>query len=118
MMDGLNWMDQPLAPVAFKVNRDYFCQGDVYVIRQLKEKTKFFMLPFVNILLCSPSRVPAPCGMWQDCTLLADKRYADITRNCTSYYTCHGGTYFGHNFCNPGMYHTFTETGENVIVYM
>uniref|UniRef100_K1QTD2 Uncharacterized protein n=2 Tax=Magallana gigas TaxID=29159 RepID=K1QTD2_MAGGI len=79
MMDGLNWMDQPLAPVAFKVNRDYFCHGDV------------------------PSRVPAPCGMWQDCTLLADKRYADITRNCTSYYTCHGGTYFGHNFCNPGV---------------
>nr|XP_011455792.2 uncharacterized protein LOC105348165 [Crassostrea gigas] len=50
-----------------------------------------------------PARVPAPCGMWQDCTLLADKRYADITRNCTSYYTCHGGTYFGHNFCNPGV---------------
>lgn len=49
MMDGLNWMDQPLAPVAFKVNRDYFCQGDVYVIRQLKEKTnKFFMLPFAS----------------------------------------------------------------------
>lgn len=72
----------------------------------------------LKILLCSPARVPAPCGMWKDCTLLADKRYADITRNCTSYYTCHGGTYFGHNFCNPGMYHTFTEIRENVVIYL
>ncbi|XP_048777943.1 uncharacterized protein LOC125681767 isoform X2 [Ostrea edulis] len=50
-----------------------------------------------------PHNVPAPCGSWRDCSTLPDKRYADVTTNCTSYYTCQGGTYFGHNFCNPGV---------------
>lgn len=77
-----------------------------------------FLLQVLKLLISSPARVPAPCGMWKDCTLLADKRYADITRNCTSYYTCHGGTYFGHNFCNPGMYHTFTEIREHAIYHL
>ncbi|XP_022327322.1 chitin-binding domain protein cbd-1-like [Crassostrea virginica] len=56
----------------------------------------------------NPNNVPAPCGHWQDCSLLADRRYADTNNHCHSYYTCHKGTYFGHNFCNPGL--VFDET--------
>lgn len=41
-------MDQPLAPVAFKVNIETISVRAMYVIRQLKEKTKFFMLPFAS----------------------------------------------------------------------
>nr|XP_022328094.1 uncharacterized protein LOC111127283 [Crassostrea virginica] len=56
----------------------------------------------------NPNNVPPPCGMWQDCSVLGDRRYADISTNCTSYYTCHKGTYFGHNFCDKGV--VFDET--------
>lgn len=52
----------------------------------------------------SPDNVARPCGHWQDCSHLPDKRYPDIYTNCTSYYTCHGGTFFGHNYCNPGKW--------------
>lgn len=114
-MDGLNWMDQFFVFVVFKVNRDYFCQGDVcYLI--IKRKS-FYLLVF-NILFCSFVRVFVFCGMWQDCILLVDKRYVDIIRNCIFYYICYGGMYFGYNFCNLGMYYIFIEIGENVIVYM
>ncbi|XP_011415053.2 chitin-binding domain protein cbd-1 [Magallana gigas] len=51
----------------------------------------------------NPDNVARPCGHWQDCSKLPDKRYPDIYTNCTSYYTCHGGTFFGHNYCNPGL---------------
>merc|ERR1712179_726183 len=29
--------------------------------------------------------------------------YADTDQQCTSYYTCSGGTYFGHNYCAGGL---------------
>ncbi|XP_048778823.1 uncharacterized protein LOC125682358 [Ostrea edulis] len=50
-----------------------------------------------------PDNVARPCGHWQDCSLLPDKRYPDMYTNCTTYYTCHGGTFFGHNFCSIGL---------------
>ncbi|XP_061170122.1 uncharacterized protein LOC133179362 [Saccostrea echinata] len=58
-----------------------------------------------------PSNVPAPCGEWRDCTGKTDKRYPDLFNNCKSYYTCHGGVYFGHNFCSPGV--VFDESMQN-----
>ncbi|KAK6183929.1 hypothetical protein SNE40_006496 [Patella caerulea] len=56
-----------------------------------------------NTKLCDlPTRVPAPCGNVMDCSNKKDARYADLTKKCTSYYTCNGGIYFGHNFCPGG----------------
>ncbi|XP_041346948.1 chitin-binding domain protein cbd-1-like [Gigantopelta aegis] len=49
-----------------------------------------------------PHNVPPPCGVSRNCTLLHDGAYADQTEHCRSYFTCHGGTFFGHNFCTPG----------------
>uniref|UniRef100_A0A194ALF0 Chitin-binding type-2 domain-containing protein n=1 Tax=Pinctada fucata TaxID=50426 RepID=A0A194ALF0_PINFU len=50
-----------------------------------------------------PSTVGPPCGDLRDCTGIADGKYADIYTNCTSYYTCHGGAFYGHNFCPAGL---------------
>ncbi|KAK7506103.1 hypothetical protein BaRGS_00002825 [Batillaria attramentaria] len=47
--------------------------------------------------------VGPPCGTLKDCTTLADGKYADTDQQCTSYYTCAGGTFFGHNFCAGGL---------------
>ncbi|XP_041348260.1 U-scoloptoxin(01)-Cw1a-like [Gigantopelta aegis] len=49
-----------------------------------------------------PSQVPPPCGMLKDCTNLKDGKYADTGQKCQTYYTCSGGTFFGHNFCPKG----------------
>ncbi|ELU03005.1 hypothetical protein CAPTEDRAFT_204649, partial [Capitella teleta] len=45
--------------------------------------------------------VGPPCGSYRDCTGMEDGRYADHHVNCTAFYTCNGGIFFGHNPCNP-----------------
>merc|ERR1712226_1024942 len=47
--------------------------------------------------------VDPPCGLRRDCTGLENGRHADLLLNCTSYYTCLEGTYFGHNPCSAGL---------------
>ncbi|XP_069136235.1 peritrophin-48-like [Argopecten irradians] len=44
-----------------------------------------------------------PCNIDRDCSGLDSKSYPDHETNCQSYYTCSAGTYFGHNFCSPGL---------------
>ncbi|KAK6189072.1 hypothetical protein SNE40_005117 [Patella caerulea] len=50
-----------------------------------------------------PKHVPAPCGHMIDCTDKADGHYADLDQGCHTYYTCNGGSFFGHNFCPAGL---------------
>lgn len=47
--------------------------------------------------------VGPPCGTMKDCTNAADGKYADTDQQCKSYYTCSGGTFFGHNYCAGGL---------------
>merc|ERR1712154_585274 len=47
--------------------------------------------------------VGAPCGLVKDCSNAVDGLYADTDQQCTSYYPCTGGTYFGHNYCAGGL---------------
>merc|ERR1711879_205183 len=49
------------------------------------------------------SSVGSPCGIKKDCTSVADGLYADTDQQYKSYYTCSGGTYFGHNYCAGGL---------------
>ncbi|XP_033748036.1 uncharacterized protein LOC117333028 isoform X2 [Pecten maximus] len=44
-----------------------------------------------------------PCNIQRDCNNLDSNRYPDLETNCTSYYTCHNGVFYGHNFCNSGL---------------
>jgi hypothetical protein len=55
-----------------------------------------------NTAKCEPyATVPPPCGdTGNDCTGLADGRYAIRAWNCTYFYTCQGGIFFGTNPCN------------------
>lgn len=48
----------------------------------------------------SVADVGPPCGSQKDCKNVADGKFADTDNQCTSYYTCSGGTYFGHNYCS------------------
>lgn len=48
----------------------------------------------------SVADVGPPCGSQKDCKNVPDGKYADTETQCTSYYTCSGGTYFGHNYCS------------------
>ncbi|XP_021344474.1 uncharacterized protein LOC110444419 [Mizuhopecten yessoensis] len=63
------------------------------------------VLKFVNLssttpnYICSPINVAPPCGQQKDCSNLANGRYADKDNNCSSYYTCNTGTFFGHSLC-------------------
>ncbi|XP_071093454.1 uncharacterized protein [Haliotis cracherodii] len=48
-----------------------------------------------------------PCADIVDCSKRADKRYVDIdnkdpSNKCKTYYTCHNGYFYGHNYC-PGV---------------
>ncbi|PVD31472.1 hypothetical protein C0Q70_06884 [Pomacea canaliculata] len=53
---------------------------------------------------CAPvADVGPPCGSQKDCKNVADGKYADVDNQCTSYYTCSGGTYFGHNYCSGSL---------------
>ncbi|KAK6184327.1 hypothetical protein SNE40_002009 [Patella caerulea] len=54
--------------------------------------------------------VAPPCGNWIDCTNVPDGTYPDYDQNCTSYYTCQSGEFFGHNYC-PGSLVFNEETG-------
>ncbi|ELU18089.1 hypothetical protein CAPTEDRAFT_207233 [Capitella teleta] len=49
-----------------------------------------------------PENVGPPCGLFRDCSELEDGMYADLHLNCTAFYTCQDGIFFGHNPCNPG----------------
>ncbi|XP_060074365.1 uncharacterized protein LOC132554084 [Ylistrum balloti] len=44
-----------------------------------------------------------PCNIDRDCSGTPNGRFPDMETNCTSYYTCSNGIFFGHNFCNPGL---------------
>ncbi|KAK3084747.1 hypothetical protein FSP39_018218 [Pinctada imbricata] len=48
------------------------------------------------------STVGPPCGDLRDCTGKADGGYPDHYNNCTSYYVCSSGHFFGHHLCAPG----------------
>ncbi|XP_033747004.1 uncharacterized protein LOC117332228 [Pecten maximus] len=50
-----------------------------------------------------PLNVAPPCGQQKDCTNLGDRKFADVDNNCTSYYTCYRGTFYGHNTCSPSL---------------
>ncbi|XP_076434935.1 chitin-binding domain protein cbd-1-like [Babylonia areolata] len=56
-----------------------------------------------NISCVDPWTVGPPCGLTRDCTKLQDGRYADLVTNCTSYFTCTNGFYYGHNYCSEGL---------------
>ncbi|XP_021349690.1 uncharacterized protein LOC110448001 isoform X2 [Mizuhopecten yessoensis] len=47
--------------------------------------------------------VPPPCNIVVDCTNKPDFKFADLETSCRSYYTCHNGYFYGHNFCSPGL---------------
>ncbi|ELT87471.1 hypothetical protein CAPTEDRAFT_198847 [Capitella teleta] len=46
--------------------------------------------------------VGPPCGLYRECSHLDDGNYADHHVNCTAFYNCQGGLFFGHIPCNPG----------------
>merc|ERR1711976_260512 len=56
------------------------------------------------------SNVGPPCGQLRNCSEKEDGRYADLYVDCTAYYTCLNGQYFGHNPCPPGL--VFNEEGQ------
>ncbi|KAK6184326.1 hypothetical protein SNE40_006820 [Patella caerulea] len=49
------------------------------------------------------TNVGPPCGEWIDCTNIPDGKYPDYNQDCTSYYTCQNGEFFGHNYCPAGL---------------
>lgn len=56
-----------------------------------------------DIMACDDYlNVAPPCGVWSDCSGLDDGLYADLTLNCTAYYTCQDEIFLGHNPCSPG----------------
>ncbi|XP_048257094.1 chitin-binding domain protein cbd-1-like isoform X3 [Haliotis rufescens] len=65
------------------------CQGN----EVFDDKTKKCADPNTLTNLCSQSK---------DCSTRADSKYADQNTHCSTYYTCNGGTYFGHNYCPGG----------------
>ncbi|XP_046361554.2 uncharacterized protein LOC124138750 [Haliotis rufescens] len=44
-----------------------------------------------------------PCTDVKNCDKLANNRYPDFQTGCHTYYTCHNGYYYGHNFCPEGL---------------
>ncbi|XP_021349689.1 protein obstructor-E-like isoform X1 [Mizuhopecten yessoensis] len=57
-----------------------------------------------NTQQCDHSwNVPPPCNIVVDCTNKPDFKFADLETSCRSYYTCHNGYFYGHNFCSPGL---------------
>ncbi|KAK6184328.1 hypothetical protein SNE40_006822 [Patella caerulea] len=57
-----------------------------------------------------PKNVAAPCGNMINCSDKPDGHYPDLDQRCHSYYTCNGGSFFGHNFCPTGLvYHQEIE---------
>ncbi|XP_067681312.1 peritrophin-48-like [Haliotis asinina] len=51
-----------------------------------------------------PNTLTNLCSQSKDCSTLKDGKYPDMgsTQKCSTYYTCNGGTFFGHNYCPGG----------------
>eukprot|EP00918_Siedleckia_nematoides_P057570 GHVU01125556.1.p1 GENE.GHVU01125556.1~~GHVU01125556.1.p1 ORF type:complete len:154 (+),score=8.27 GHVU01125556.1:79-540(+) len=65
-----------------------------------------------NIQQCDTrGNTPPPCGYVFDCSQLLDGSYPDMSRNCTSFYTCINGAEFGSQHCAPG---TVFDTYEQI----
>ncbi|XP_046581824.1 chitin-binding domain protein cbd-1-like isoform X1 [Haliotis rubra] len=47
-----------------------------------------------------PSRLSNLCSQIKNCSVLSDGKYHDPI--CSTYFTCYGGTFFGHNYCPGG----------------
>ncbi|XP_046555015.1 chondroitin proteoglycan 2-like [Haliotis rubra] len=44
-----------------------------------------------------------PCNDAEDCSTKPDSRYPDLASGCKTYYTCHNGFFYGHNYCPQGL---------------
>ncbi|KAL5016419.1 hypothetical protein ScPMuIL_006008 [Solemya velum] len=51
----------------------------------------------------APTNVPAPCGVFKNCSNLSDQKYPDLDLGCASYFTCFRHSFYGHNKCPQGL---------------
>ncbi|XP_067671496.1 uncharacterized protein [Haliotis asinina] len=76
------------------------------VIAEIRCNSTEVFDPAVNTCV-TPQKGHWPCADVVDCSTLPDKRYTDVDnkepdKKCKTYYTCHNGYFYGHNYC-PGV---------------
>ncbi|XP_070205872.1 chitin-binding domain protein cbd-1-like [Littorina saxatilis] len=76
------------------------CANGVATLKEC-EQSKVYDAP--SGACADEGSVGPPCGTMKDCSKSADGKFADTDQQCKSYYTCSGGTFFGHNYCAKGL---------------